>query len=441
MQTYIKQSLLVKQVAHHFIAAGQILALVIERLSQAKTTQLAASLTFTTVLSLVPLLAVILSVLTAFPLFKDFSIALQAYLTNNLMPPMISDGIMSYLNAFVLQASRLTEVGGTFLVLTVILLIMSIETAFNTIWRVERHRRITHRLLVYWAVITLGPVLAGASLYATASVMRQSLGMLGDTPFFLQIALKVLPVLIGALALAGLFIAVPNTHVNRTDALIGGLFASVLLELMKVGLSFYVSSFSTYTMIYGAFAALPVFLIYVYLGWFGILLGALVTANLPLFRLGRLDPHSRPGTALMDALSILKILSDSRGELPPGRSPTELVKRLRLPISILEHRLTVLSNIGLVALASGTKTERWLLACDPTRTTLGPLVDQLVLDRSSNRMADQPFVAQAISHLIADHADPTLGEVLVHYDINLTHPHPMHSSMVSSNVGNQYAKS
>ena len=439
MQAHAKQQFAHKDVTQYFGAAGQILGLAVHRATQAKAIQLAASLTFTTVLSIVPLLAVVLSLFTAFPLFTEFSDALQTFMSTNLMPPTVSDTIMTYLNEFAAQATRLTAIGGGFLVLTVVFLITSVESAFNTIWRVERQRRMTHRMLVYWAIITLGPVLTGASLYATAFLTRESLGLLANAPIFLAIALKLLPGLLGALAFAALFIVVPNTRVNRADALLGGVISAVILETMKIGFAYYVASFSSYTMIYGAFAALPVFLIWVYLCWLGILIGALVAANLPLFRLGRLDPDVRPGAALIDALSILKVLSEARGDIPSGCSNAEFIKRLRLPLNILEQRLERLTAMGLVAVAPGEKNERWLLACDPERTTLGPLVDQLCLDRTSIKLSEQPFLAQSLSQLIAQQADPTLAEVLTHHDSTLTHP--LQSRTVSSDAGDMHAKS
>ena len=437
MQAHAKQHFAHKAETPYFGAATQILSLALQRATQAKAVQLAASLTFTTVLSIVPLLAVVLSLFTAFPLFTEFSVSLQAFMTNSLMPPTLSDTIMTYLNEFAAKASRLTAIGGGFLVLTVVFLIMSVESALNTIWQVERQRRVTHRALVYWAVITLGPVLTGASLYATAVLTRESQGLLANTPIFLAIALKLLPLLLGALAFAALFIVVPNTRVNRGDALVGGVISALILETMKVGFAYYVSSFSTYTMIYGAFAALPVFLIWVYLCWLGILIGALVAANLPLLRLGRLDPKVRPGAALMDALSVLKVLSEARGNIPPGCSNTELIKRLRLPLNVLEERLQCLTAMGLVAVAPGAKNERLLLACDPERTTLGPLVDQLALDRSSIKLSEQPFLAQALGQLITQQADPTLAEVLEHHDSSVTHP--LQSRIVSSDAGDKHA--
>ncbi|MEI8402107.1 MAG: YihY family inner membrane protein [Alcaligenaceae bacterium] len=439
MQAHAKQYFAQKQAAGQLNGLGQLLGLGWQRAVQANTLQLAASLTFTTVLSIVPLLAVALSLFTAFPLFKEFSDALQAFLINSLMPPSVSDNIMSYLNEFAAQASRLTAIGGGFLVLTVVSLIMSVESALNTLWRVDRQRRVTHRLLVYWAVITLGPVLTGASLYATAFLARESLGLLAHTPILLEIALKLLPALLGALAFAALFIVVPNTRVNRGDALVGGMISALILEAMKIGFAYYVTQFSTYTMIYGAFAALPVFLIWVYLCWLGILVGALVAANLPLLRLGRLDPEIRPGAALMDALSLLKELSDARNHRPPGCSNSELIQRLRLPLNVLEQRLSCLSAMGLVAVVPGANNDRWLLACDPVQATLGPLVDQLALDRSSIKLSERPSLALALSQLITHQADPTLEDVLAHHDSTLTHP--LQSTLVSGNAGDKHAKS
>ncbi len=439
MPVHAKQYFAHKQAPQYFGGASQILGLTLQCARQAKAVQLAASLTFTTVLSIVPLLAVVLSLFTAFPLFTQFSEALQTFMSNSLMPPTVSDTIMTYLNEFAAQASRLTAIGGGFLVLTVVFLITSVESALNTIWRVDRQRRATHRLLVYWAIITLGPVLAGASLYATAFLARESLGLLAQVPILLEIAIKLLPVVFGTLAFGALFIVVPNTRVNRGDALVGGLISALILETMKIGFAYYVASFSTYTMIYGAFAALPVFLIWIYLCWLGILAGALIAANLPLLRLGRLDPEVKPGAALIDALSLLKVLSDARGSMPPGCSHSELIKRLRLPLNVLEERLQCLTAMGLVAAAPGEKNQRWLLACDPERSTLGPLVDQLALDRSAIKLSEQPFLAQSLSQLIGSQADSTLASVLAHHDSTLTHP--LQSTRVSSDAGDKHAKS
>ena len=208
---------------------------------------------------------------------------------------------------------------------------------------------------------------------------------------------------------------------------------------MKIGFAYYIAQFSTYTVVYGAFAALPVFLIWIYLCWLGILVGALVAANLPLIRLGQFDLQTKLGAALMDALSILKVLSQRRGAVPPGLTALELTKYLGLPLSALEQRMADLSALGLIAVASDSQTDRWLLACDPERATLGPLMDKFALDRIAINLQEQSFLASALSDLVQYKADPTLGEVLRHHDSTRTHP--LQSTYVSSNAGDEHVKS
>ncbi|NRF37038.1 YihY family inner membrane protein, partial [Bacillus velezensis] len=178
--------------------------------AEEKLLQVASSLTFTTVLAIVRMLAVVLSLFTAFPVFQEFRVALEDFLANSLMPPSVSDNIMEYLNQFARQASRLTAIGGAFLLVTSLLLIMTIDTAFNDIWHVTRQRPLPQRALVYWAVITLGPVVAGASLWATSFVARGSLGLVRDVPEIVSMAISFIPLVLTALGFAALFVVVPN---------------------------------------------------------------------------------------------------------------------------------------------------------------------------------------------------------------------------------------
>ena len=166
------------------------LALHVPARRREKLLQVASSLTFTTVLAIVPMLAVVLSLFTALPVFQEFRVALEDFLANSLMPPSVSDNIMEYLNQFARQASRLTAIGGAFLLVTSLLLIMTIDKAFNDIWHVTRQRPLPQRALVYWAVITLGPVVAGASLWATSFVARESMGLVRDVPEILSMAVS-----------------------------------------------------------------------------------------------------------------------------------------------------------------------------------------------------------------------------------------------------------
>lgn len=387
-----------------------------QRLSQVDAFDLAGSLTFTTVLAIVPLLAVALALFTAFPQFHDFSDALQAFLTNSLMPPVISDNVMSYLNDFAQQASRLTAIGGSFLVLTVLLLILSVDKALNDIWRVTKPRGIGQRLLVYWALLTLGPLMTGASLWATALVARESFGVISQMPELLEFTLKVSPFFVSAAGFAALFIIVPNTKVTPRDAMLGGLLVAALLEIMKLGFAFYVSQVSTYTMIYGAFAALPVFLIWVYLSWLSVLFGAIVAANLPYFRHVRARGPKQSNDAFNEALGILRLLDQSRAQSAPGLSIQLLSDSLDLTEDQVEKSLASLQDLGWVVPAQVRKREVWVLVCNPSATSINPLIKRLLVNRSHLNSDESPALKQALLLYLKDNQDSVLADVLLHND-------------------------
>jgi len=385
-------------------------------LGQVDAFDLAGSLTFTTVLAIVPLLAVALALFTAFPQFHDFSDALQAFLTNSLMPPVISENVMSYLNDFAQQASRLTAIGGSFLVITVLLLILSVDKALNEIWRVTKPRGIGQRLLVYWALLTLGPLMTGASLWATAFVARESFGVISQIPELLEFTLKVSPFFVSVSGFAALFVIVPNTKVTTRDALMGGLLVAALLEIMKLGFAFYVSQVSTYTMIYGAFAALPVFLIWVYLSWLSVLFGAIVAANLPYFRHVRARGLNQSNDAFNEALSILRLLDQSRTHSTSGLSIRSLSETLDLTEDQVDKSLASLQDLGWVAQAQVLKREVWVLVCNPSTTSINPLIKKLLVNRSPLKLEENPALKQALLVYLKDNQDSILADVLLQND-------------------------
>lgn len=387
-----------------------------QRLGQVDAFDLAGSLTFTTVLAIVPLLAVALALFTAFPQFHEFSDALQTFLTNSLMPPVVSDNVMSYLNDFALQASRLTAIGGSFLLVTVLLLILSVDKALNEIWRVNRPRSVGQRLLVYWTLLTLGPLMTGASLWATAFLARESFGVISHIPYMLELTLKISPFVVSACGFAALFAIVPNAQVAPKDAMIGGLLVAALLEIMKLGFAYYVSQISTYTAIYGAFAALPVFLIWVYLSWLSILFGAIVAANLPYLRQTRLRESKQPGDRLKDVLSILNLLEQARTHRPPGQSVAQLIDATRLPLDHVEMLLMQLQKMGLVASTMPQRREKWVLVCNLQTTGLAPLATRFLLNRNALHLDDNPALKQALSDFIEQNKDTMLSDVLSQND-------------------------
>ncbi|MVW80447.1 YihY family inner membrane protein [Bordetella sp. 02P26C-1] len=388
--------------------AGKMLQFAAHRAAEERLLQVASALTFTTVLGLVPMLAVVLSLFTAFPVFQEFRLALDHFLETSLMPPSVSDNIMNYLNQFARQATRLTTIGGGFLIVTSILLIMTIDKSFNDIWHVTRQRPLPQRALIYWAVITLGPVVAGASLWATSYVARESMGLVRDVPEIMSAILYIVPVVLTGLGFAALFVVVPNRKVVWRDALAGGFATAVVLELMKVAFAYYVARFPTYTVLYGAFATLPIFLLWIYLSWLAVLCGATMAANLPLIRMGRWEIQRQPGAVYIDAIAVLRALNRAQGHRPAGKRASTLARRLHLHQDELNLVLERLEDMGLVA---RTAEDRWVLACDPRKISLAPVVDHFLIDRAQPRLREQPQIIEIAAATLAGAPAPSLDQL------------------------------
>jgi membrane protein len=380
------------------------------RTDEQRLIQVASSLTFTTVLAIVPLLAVVLSLFTAFPVFQQFRLALEDFLANSLMPPDVSSNIMDYLNQFALQASRLTTIGGAFVVVTAILLVMTIDRALNDIWHVGKQRPLSQRVLIYWCVVTLGPVVVGASLWATSFVTRESMGLVAQVPAALGAAISALPLVSTGLGFSALFALVPNRTVYWRDALAGGVSAAVILEVMKIGFTYYVTRFPTYTVIYGAFATLPIFLLWIYLSWLAVLFGATIAASLPIIRLRRWEPERYPGAPFIDALGVLHTLYDAQGTTPPDRSSESLSETLHLDHEELTAVLETMAGLGLVVRTDDT---RWILACDPGRTRLDGLLDTFLLDRDQPRIRADPTALVVLKSAFSENSAITLEQLMV----------------------------
>jgi len=262
----------------------------------------AASLAFTTILAIVPLLAVTLSLMTAFPIFSEFENALQQFLRQQFLPEEFSATVMNYLDEFVSKASGLSAIGGVFLFITSVLVIMSIDDALNDIWHVKRQRPIGQRLLIYWAVITLGPVVLGASLWASSSMVQQALSFQDSGAMVpVQAVAAWLPFVISWVGCTLLFLTVPNCRVGYGPALAGGFISSLLFQAIKLGIGIYLANIPTYTVIYGAFSVLPTFLVWIYMSWLAFLFGAVVSANLPKqIPKNRVDVHAHHDNIAID---------------------------------------------------------------------------------------------------------------------------------------------
>ena len=254
--------------------------LTLRRAREQRLAQVAGSLSFATVLSAVPFFAVSFAVFTHFPIFERFEKAIEDHLLKGLLPAEISRTVLKHLNHFAANASGLTWLGSAFVLLTAIAMLFTVENALNQIWDVKKPRPFLKRVGVYLVMLALGPPLLGVSLWATSYVAGVSLGLIGTVSPTVRWVLDLGPVVLAAAGLAGLYYFVPNTRVRRRDAIAGGAIAGIGFELGKRGFAAYVVKIPTYKAVYGAFAAFPVFLLWVYCSWLITLGAALVCANL-----------------------------------------------------------------------------------------------------------------------------------------------------------------
>lgn len=261
--------------------------LTIRRARQERLAQVAGSLTFTTVLCIVPLLSVSFALFAHFPVFSRFGDAIEEVLLKSLLPADLARTDLKYLNQFAGHASGLTLVGSLFLLAAAIALLLTVENVLNQIWNVKRNRPFLRRVGLYLVMLAAGPPALGVSLWATSHLLDASMGLIRTLAPSASFLLNLGPVALGWVGLASMFYFVPNTRVRRRDALAGGLVASIAFELGKRGFAAYVLKVPTYQALYGPFAAFPVFLLWVYFSWLVTLTAALVTANL-----GRVKPAS-----------------------------------------------------------------------------------------------------------------------------------------------------
>jgi membrane protein len=265
--------------------------LTIARARKERLPQVAGSLTFTTLLSLVPFLAVSFALFTRVPMFGRLKATLEDQVLKGLLPPDIARTVLTYLDRFAGNASDLTLVGSLFLLATSIALLLTVENAFNQIWNIKKARPLARRVGLYLLLLIVGPPVLGVILWAASYVLGVSMGLIGPLPRAVKFILTLGPVALSCAGLSCLFHHVPNTTVRWRDAIVGGLIASVALELGKRGLATYLQKVPTYRAVYGAFAVVPVFLMWVYFSWMVTLTAALVAANLG--RAGQARPAAR----------------------------------------------------------------------------------------------------------------------------------------------------
>ncbi len=347
----------------------------------------AGSLTFTTLISLVPLVTVMLAAFAAFPMFATFQEALQKYFLQSLVPDSIARPVLDALTQFSSKASRLGTVGLVALLGSALALMLTIDRTLNAIWRVRTPRPIAQRVLVYWAAATLGPLLLGISLSLTSYAISASRGIVGALPGGVGLLLGTVEFALLTVGMAGLFHHVPNTHVRWRHALAGGVFVAVGFEAAKRLLALYLVQVPTYAMVYGAFATVPIFLVWIYLSWVIVLLGAVIAAYAPSLQMRVVSWPGGPGSRFQLALVVLRELALARSQGRKGLSNAELSETLRTDPLQTDPILESLAALDWVGRLEEKGDARYVLLCDPERTPAEPLIAMLLIEPMSGLRA------------------------------------------------------
>ena len=359
----------------------------------------AGSLTFTTMVGLVPLVTVMLALFTAFPMFSRFQAALEKYLLQSLVPDGIAKPVLGALTQFAAKASQVGTVGLAVLLVAALALVFTIDRTLNAIWRVRKRRPLAQRVLVYWAALTLGPLLLGVSLSMTSYAISVSRGLVDAMPGGVTFLLATIEFTLLAGGLAGLYRFAPNTYVSWTHASAGALFAAIGFEFAKRGLAWYVSLVPTYSVIYGAFATLPIFLLWIYLSWVVVLLGAVIAAYAPSLSMRVARVPDTPGYRFALAVTLLRELTRVRGAGQKGLSLAALAGAVRVDPLQVEPVLETLMALDWVARLDEDGARRHVLLADPHTTLAAPLVDSLLLEPTASTQAFRARAAFATMKL------------------------------------------
>ncbi len=355
--------------------------------------QWAASLTYTSLLAIVPLLSVSFAIFSAFPAFKTFKKSFQDYIFTNFSPSEeMGVQIQSYFNSFISATGTLPTIGVLFLTLTSVLLLLTINIAFNRIWHVRRTQSLIGRLLMFWAVLTIVPLLMGAGLSLLPIVQNFVIDFADDVVGSEQMVSNavdsfltnrfVLPVIFEILTLLFLFMVVPNATVPFKDALLGALGGSLALEILKSVFGLYLSN-SNFTNIYGAMALVPIFLLWVFTCWNIVLFSAVAVASLPEWRAGmrnvrdiKCDVYNQFDTAL-SVLNALWLKQQEGGRVHEAK----IIKEYNLTPWLVYSVLPILEVAGWIQRVGQNS---WVLSRDLSRVQIFELFELFLSDNNNH---------------------------------------------------------
>ncbi|MCX7946636.1 MAG: YihY family inner membrane protein [Hydrogenophilus sp.] len=338
--------------------------------------EVAGGLAFTTLIAVVPVATLTLLFFRSFPALTQLGEALRDFLAANLLPEAAAQIITRYTEEFTAKATQLTVLGSAILLFTAILLLATIEDVFNRIWNARRARGWTHRLTLYWFVLTAGPILVGGSIATARSVAEQASEIVGHTTWVDQTAAALVPLSLLWLFFFFLYYAVPHHPVRSRVAALAGLLVALLFLLLQRIFGWFVTTMPTYTFIYGAFAVLPIFLLWLYALWLLILSGAVAAAAFEETLAEIRSLPDFPGRDAFAALTLLEALWNGQRRATP--LPQEMLwHAARLAPHECERILEALESRGWVERG---EEGHWIAVVTPDSLTLGDLLAAFALD-------------------------------------------------------------
>jgi membrane protein len=385
-------------IVRQFKLLANFVVLVYRRFKEERCFQLCGSLTFTTLLALVPLITITLTVMTAFPVFNNIVETLRSFVVTNLVPEASSKLITVYMQQFADNAARLTALGIVFLGVTSIMLMLTIDRAFNTIWRVKRPRPLIQRVLIYWSALTIGPLLVGGSLSLTSWLLTQSMGLGKQAPELTIAVLRLVPLMLTSVAFGFLYRTVPNRQVTVPDAAVGGIIAAIAFEVMKIGFGHFVARIATYKLVYGTFASLPIFLMWIYLSWVVVVFAAVITAVLPYWRSGGVLLKHPPGAQFVEAVEMLKMLYRAYAD---GRVLN--LQQLRIAVKLSwEDAEAILDKLVAAGWVAKLQGNGWVLARDAGAIRVGDVFQMFVFGREAADVSEDSTMRRLVSSIAAN---------------------------------------
>ena len=334
---------------------------VLRRWNEDRCPQIAGSLAFTTLLALVPIFAIAVAMLSSLPFFEQVMAQVKIFLLLNLVPEIAGKIITVYMEEFRVNAGRLTTVGTLLLFGTAMALMLTIDRSINAIWRVRRSRRWWVSVLSYVLLLVSGPLLIFVSVSLTTYLMMTiSTGVSHVPPRLQWLTLQMAPMTVSAVAFFLMYRFVPHRRVPWRHALVGGVIAALLFEVSKEGFAVYVHYAPTVSIVYGAFAAVPFFLLWMYIAWMVVLLGAELAASLDYWVTGHWRMTDPTTARVGDVIVVARQLFEARGKALGFR---QMQRDTGLPAEHLEQALAHLTEDGL---AKQVGRNAWAIPEGPT---------------------------------------------------------------------------